>query len=336
MSTNSDTPAQKPGSDAGKVETKETLRPPDKSVVTSDLPEVEAQPEGDDKAKSDTPAAAGDDDKSKSGSNDQESATGDDKDSDASKKRISRGNRANRRLRKQMAEQKKRIDDLEAQLRKGGDKPPAETPEPKPEDFSSTKDYAKAYAKWEREQSDDKGQPAKKPDDDTQQPGKPTEDELKEITDFYDAGVKKYGDEYAEAVQEPDLRIDKSMAEFMFDSDHGHEIMMHLANNPDESQAIFGKSERRVLRSMTALEEKAKAGKLDIDVDSLDIENDKGGKDGGKKAGEGGKPSGSDRYTPPSDTKDKGSSQPASSPENESMDDYAARRQKENQARGIR
>lgn len=337
MSTNSGGQDKKPGSDAGKVETEETLRPPDESVVTSDLPTEVDDDKQEKKAKPESQAEAGDDDKSKPGTKDQESAPGDDKSPDASKRRRSRGNRANRRLRKQLSDQQKRIDELEARIESGGDKPASDTqkPEPKLEDFNTPAEYAKAYNAWEAEQSESA---PKKSGADTTQPGQPTEDQLKEINDFYQAGVKKYGDEYAEAVTEPDLRIDKAMAEFMFDTEYGHDIMMHLANNPDESQEIYGKSERRMLRAMVALEEKAKAGKLDIGIDRIDIENDKGGKgdDKDKDGEDKSKPTGSERFTPPTDTKDAGSGGNETSLEDAGMDDYAERRRAQMKKQGIR
>lgn len=324
------------------TDTREDLRPPDDAVATSDFIGDAAGAHGD--TEDDAGKAASGDDKS-AGTDDQNSATGNSKTRKRGDRKIQRLQRALDKRDGIIQKQGSQISDLTARLEKleggGGD----DNPEPKFDDFNDPKDYAKAYAKWEASQSSSSstGRQQQQQQRQTSDDQRPHASE-KELAAFVKAGQAQLGDEFMEAMKDGDAAIDQAMGEFIFDSDYGPAIYVHLANNPEESQKIFDSSTRRKTRALEALEEQAKKGELDVDGeiklkvagdddedDDTDDENDKGSQADAGNSGAGQQTKAGD---PPSDTRDGSSTGTADVDlQTASMDDYAATRRKQEAAR---
>lgn len=309
------------------VATEEIPRAPDKHVVTSDViadsePRVPEKPA----AQADAP---------KGGNDDQAPAPGDTDKQTTQPRRRRRSSEARiKQLTAQLgeseqreAENAQRIGELTDQvetLKAATPKPP----EPQLQDFKSPREYAKAYTKWEAASE----APAPKPAAKTTPPPrknapvppaeKPVADE--EIQSFHARGKEKLGDEFQEALQEKGTAVNQLMGEYMLDSDVGPEIYVHLAHNPDESRKIFDSSPLRATKALEKLAAKAAKGELDVgDEGELRVETPPKTDTPGKTP-----PKATKAPTPPSDTKG-GSAPVGVNPETESMDDYAARRRKE-------
>lgn len=228
------------------------------------------------------------------------------------------------------AAQGQRIRDLEEQVTSLRDATP-KPKEPVLQDFKTPAEYARAYAKWER--STQAKPPAPKPRATPDAPASPQPSQAaptppspeaqKELSDFQQRGKQKLGDEFVEALQAKTW-VNQMAAEYILDSDFGPEIYVHLANNPDEAKAIYDYSPVRAGKALAALEAKAKAGKLDVG-DGYDEPEDKDKDDD--------EPAGKTRQTkapkPPEDIRPAGSGERRPDPTTEGMDDYAARRRKE-------
>lgn len=324
MATN--TPTDQPS----QVTTEEQLRPRDEDVVTSDLQKkVESKP-GDQEG---NPAAAAD--QQQAPKTDEPASSDQNPEPSRRNKRSSRDRRIDR-LNKTVANERARNDaneariaELEATIAGLKEATPA-APEPQLADFDSPQKYAKAYADWEKSQQSppaSKTPPAKStPTHSDKQPAAPEKDA--EVAKFMDRGTKKLGDEFLEATQERDLGVNQQMAEFMMDSEFGPEIYVHLANNVSESHKIYDSGPDRASAMLKDLEAKAKNGELDVDTQgTLKVEGDDDHTEPPTN-----KPANS-RQTrapaPPSDTKEGGTASLKPDPENESMDEYAARRRKE-------
>lgn len=318
-----ETPRDQPS----QVATEETVeRPSDEHVTTSDTANVFADTgDGASQAKDDSQDTSATDPK-KSDSNDQDS----DSDTQDKKSKPQRNRRSERkigRLSKQLAQSRaeaaesaQRIADLEDTVSSLVNKPQSE-PEPMIEDFKTPQEYAKAYALWEKPAKPAATKsPAKSPAPPPKAPAQksPLNDE---IASFNDRGVEKYGEEFAEALADREVAVNQYMAEFMMDSEFGAEIYIHLANNPEESILIHDSSPYRSQSALQKLEARAAKGDLDVGGDEPQSEAPQPKKAATRKA--------SKAPPPPSSTKDGGSVNVEPDPENESMDDYAARRTKE-------
>lgn len=318
-----------------KVSTQEAPRAPDEHIVTSDTGVTEPG-----EATSDAAAAAADTDKGDKGSNDQQSAPGD-KQAGNHKQRHSskRWDKLNARLGKSErdnAVSQQAIADLQQENTELKAKQ-AKAPEPQLEDFDSPKDYAKAFSKWETDTTAAAEPPKPKPA--ATEPaaaaaspsGARASDD--EVTDFTKRGTEKLGDSFRDAIQDdPDdpTPVNQVMGEFIFDSDVGPEIFVHLANNKEEAKKIYDSSPRRAEKMLNALEAKAAKGELDVGEGALNVapppdlgEHDTLDKD------KGGKGSTGTNAPEPVNTKEGGDASLTSDPETESMDVYANRRRKE-------
>ncbi len=310
------------------VATEDALRPPDQSVVTSDSP-TGTEPPGDDSGK---PAAAAD----SGGSNDQTPAPGD---KQAAKPKRDRS--SERRIKKLSQRLGAADDTTKAQARRIAELEDtvntlkASTPkveEPRLKDFDTPQAYAKAYSKWTKA---DQPAPAA--------PGKPTapaksapdpQIEDTEVADFTKRGKEKLGDEFVEASQDKDNAVNAVMGEYMLDHDLGPEIYVHLSNNHKEARKIFDMVPHKAVKALDGLAAKAEKGELDVGEGGMKVADppDTGDSDIDPKktpAGSGGsRPGETKAPKPPSGTKG-GSATPEKSAEDEDMDEYAARRQRE-------
>lgn len=308
------------------VSTQETPRPPDESVVTSDIESDVTKPGAEDHNVSATAAAP-----DKDGPTDSDAAT--EKPKKTPPKRNRSAERRIKRLSSKLsdaeakdAENARRIAELEDQV----DSLKSATPkakEPMLQDFANPREYAKAYAKWEAADSEE---PAPKPRGRKPKPKAdppPTHRQTtpdKEIIAFQDRGKAKLGDEFMEALTEP-TAVNQLMGEFMLDHDLGPEMYVHLANNPDEAKKIYDSSTPRAIKAMEALAKKATDGQLDAgdpgDDDQVDDQDDELEDTPPRKR--------TKAPEPPADTRDSGDADLQANPESESMDEYAARRRKE-------
>lgn len=325
-----DTPRDQPS----QVATQQTVeRPNDTNVVTSDtavniIADTEA---GAPNAQPDPkPAASG---AKPPASNDQNSAS--DK-TDKSKPRNRRAERKIGRLTRELNASRadalattQRLAELEQTVQTLSQAPAATKPEPKLDDFATPQEYAKAYSDWETPA------PAPKPRATAPKATAPASAPAQapaadsEITEFHTRGKEKFGDEFAEALAETDVAVNQYMAEFMMDSDFGPDLYIHLANNPEESVAIHDSSPYRANKALEKLQAKAAKGELDVGEEGeLQIApnyQEPAPKPKARKV--------SKAAAPPSSTRDGANVSVAPDPENESMDDYAARRQKDEMRR---
>ena len=340
-----ETPTDQPS----KVSTEEEVRPPDKAVVTDDRDFFGVPSPAD--ADKEKPAASGD--TKPADPTTKPSAGSDDK--EKKPKSSGRDRPAERKIKKLMTQvsdleggrlqDQSVIDGLQTQIDALKAKTP-ETPEPQLKDFDSPAEYAKAFGKWDAAQK-----PTKPTDADAGKPPAGTRDPTKhatheptgqsapdeEIVDFHKRGKSKLGDEFIEALEKSGTAVDSDMGEFLIDSEFGAEIYIHLANNQDDAKKIFDSGAIRKVKALEALEVKAKAGTLDIDSmqDAITVVDNDDDQTGGKKP-----PAGDAVQTkakdPPSSTREPGSAEIKADPENEDMDTYAKRRNKEELAkRGI-
>lgn len=309
------------------VSTAETPRAPDEHVVTSDVPEDAAPPAA---PREDDPAAAAAPPDGESTPS-PDSATG-----KPQSGKPSRNHAAERRIRKltdklTAAERRdqvnaKRIEELETQVDELKPKPK----EPQLSDFKTPLLYAQAYSKWEKANAT----PARKPktpptaaaDTPADPPATPAPTEVpQEILDFQAKGKEKLGDEFLEALREEGVAVNNTMGEFMMDSDVGPELYVHLANNQELSRQIFDMKPHKAVKEMEKLAAKGAKGELDaghegeLQVDPL-VDPDDPAPPPARTT---------KAPAPPGDTRDPGNVAPAANPETENMDDYAARRRKE-------
>ena len=322
-----------------KVSTEEEVRPADEHVVTSDLAEDATTASPDDQTA--TPAASPD------GEQTPPAAAADDtkqkpRRDRSAERRIGRLTKQIAQLSTARAEDRQQIETLTGQLNDLKQATAVVAPEPQLIDFATPKEYAKAYTKWEAGQSSPApsadpaatAPPARDPT--AQQPYEtPNPVELDpEVKTFQSRGQEKLGDEFVEALEIEGTAVDVDMGEFLIDSDFGPEIYVHLAHNQEEAKKIYDSGAVRKVAALQELEKKAKAGELDV-IASGDIQVDNTPPPGSTETTTPppAKPKPGSRETaappPPEDTAQPGSANVRPDPENESMDDYAERRRKE-------
>lgn len=326
MSDDKETPRDQPQN----VATQDAPRPPDNAVVTSDLPPEAESGEAD----AATQAAATD--TKPDGTKEPPSAGDDDK------PQKPRNRSAERRIKK-LSSKLSRATDLTEQQRKEIAAKDAEIArlkaaqpkpvEPKLEDFQSPTEYGKAYSKWEKDvaaytdpAADTDQQPTANPPPEKQTPA---DDPLADArNEFLESGREQLGDEFAEALEEEGTAVSQVMAEYIFESELGPAIYVHLANNVEDSQKIYDMSAPKAVKALEELEDRAKAGELDVEG-QLQVAPAPGEEKPASKGSAPKNPGGTKAPTPPSTTKDGANLNTAPDPDNESMDEYAARRRKE-------
>lgn len=329
-----------------KVSTEEEQRPADEHVVTSDLPDdVVAASSVDPDAK---PAASlpGEQKPAATAAADDNEKPRRDR---SAERRIGRLTKQIATLSSARATDRQQIETLTGKITDLQAASATATPEPQLVDFATPQEFAKAYGKWDAGQSTltpkpgadqaAPATPARSPDAHaTYEPPNPAAEIDPEVKSFQSRGQEKLGEEFIEALNIEGTAVDVDMGEFLMDSDYGPEIYIHLANNQDDAKKIYDSGATRKVDAMRALEAKAKAGELDIDGGGLNVapRPDLGESDNKPKetpAASPAKPKPGSKETaakpPPEDTGQPGSATVKMDPEDESMDDYAARRGKE-------
>ena len=334
------------------VATEEAPRPPDEHVVTSDIDFSEEKPAGPREAESAEADAAG------TVTTDESEGPTTGESSDATPPEKAPPKRRNRSAERRIktlssklaaaeareAENAHEIEALKDQVAALTDATP-KAKEPMLQDFDNPRDYAKAYAKWEAAQSDDTPAPRKrsapkkpaKPIDDGTPPATPQDPA---IQGFHERGKAKLGDDFLEALELPGTAVNQVMGEFMIDCDVGPELYVHLADNQEESKRIYDLPAHKAIKVMERLATKARKGEL-IDADgtvttTTTTEDDAVTADAEDFEDRTRKQIGTKAPAPPSNVKPEGDAELPANPETESMDEYAARRQKEElRKRGI-
>jgi hypothetical protein len=290
------------------VSTEENPKAPDAAVTTSDTNFSKA-----------VQAAAADE----AGSNDQDSAPdATEKETRATKRHKRAERRWGRMTAKLSAAEKEakdaaaRVAELEKKVEELSAGKPSKAPEPQLSDFKTPQEYAKAYASWETKKTPKKSAPAK-----PAAPPAATKPDP-EIKEFVERGKSMLGDEFQESLT-VNFGVNQTMAEFMFDSDVGPALYVHLANNPEEAAKICNSSTIRATKILNDLEARAKKGKLDVDGE---LKFEKPEKDDPPPKRD---PKTTRAKEPPSSTREAGANQPPPNPDTESMEDYAARRKQD-------
>lgn len=316
------------------VSTQDTPRPRDQNVVTSDLPEP-----GADDQETPTPAAASD----QAGPTDSEPAP----DTDNKAPPPKRNRSAERRIKKlsaklSTAEQKeaenaRRIEELEETVSSLKSATP-KAKEPMLQDFANPREYAKAYAAWEKTSASPAPKPRPKPKaaDTPATPATPPPAD-DEIIGFRQRGVAKLGDEFQEALQDQDTAVSQTMGEFMIENDVGPELYVHLTNNQEDARKIYDMTAPKAIKALEALATKAAKGELDVgdgggnDADDDDDQDDPATPEPGQLSPTPKAPAKKQTKapTPPSDPSPGSDPNIAANPETEPMDAYAERRRKE-------
>lgn len=301
---------------------------------------------------SDDKKAGADDDKKKDGDDSDDTAAddkGDNKQHRSAQKRI------NEAVKKQRAAERKELDARReaealrrklADIEKGGgqdssnedskddDKPKEK---PKQEDFESYDDYVEALTDWkvdQKTQTTNKKESSSNNDDageDTKTAGI-DETVLRNFEDQVDAAKDKY-DDYEEKVYDESLSITPEMFQVIANSDHGAEIAYALANNPEQAHKIaqLGDNVISIAREIGKVE-----ASLNLSTD------DNSGDDAGDGDNDGDGDQGKDKQTPakkttnaPDPIEPGGTKEPGrKNPDEETMDEYRARREKEERAAG--
>ncbi len=321
-----------------KVSTEEEVRPADEHVVTSDSPENVITPsDGDQSASPAAPPPGGQKPAAPAAADTENEPRRDRK----AERRISKLTKQIGELSDARADDRQQIETLTGQINDLTAASAAASPEPQLVDFANPQEYAKAYGNWSTSSAPKPGadpKPAAVPaarDPNANAPNpSPAAAPDPEVKAFQTLGQERYGDEFIEALEIKGTAVDVDMGEFLMDSEFGPEIYIHLANNQEEAKKIYDSGAFRKVKALEELATRAKAGKLDvIGEGELQIAPapDPGAPDNNPRQAP--KPARGSRETaakaPPEDTGQPGSATVVADPNNESMDDYAARRARE-------
>lgn len=311
---------------------REAPRPPDNAIRTSELDSEPAATE------SDTPAAAAPEGDAPE---DSDSAPETPEKPQAPKRNRSAERRI-ARLTAKLAESEakrtaseSRLSELERSVEELRNSQPKPKPAPEPQlrDFDTPQEYAKAYAQWEEAKATPAAAkpPAAKPPA-TPEPKAPdpkdTEPDVVAPTDaelavFFQEGAE-LGDAFAAAVKVEGLPVSKRMGRFMVESDVGPEMYVYLSKHPAEAAAIYRANKDDARTRLEKLEQTIRnAG----DAISVEPEQPETPPEDSTPP-----PKGARRTKapePPSDATPRGGATRGVRPEDESMDEYAERRRKE-------
>lgn len=214
-----------------------------------------------------------------------------------------------------------------AELKKGAAAPPPK--KPRLQDFKNAEEFGAAWAEWERANAEPPpAEPpaAQPPASDPNSPPQPPAEPPPEVAELEEAGEKVYGEEFSEVLHDKTLPLSANMADYIFDSDKGPDIVMWLDEHREEAKELFH------------LRPRALAKKLDELVPTLETpeppaptpERDASGKFVAKQPPEPPPP-------PPGDPVRGAPSETSREiKEGLSMDDYAARRRAQEKAHRVR
>ena len=253
-------------------------------------------------------------------------------------RQLKKKDEALRETQAQLAATNERIADLEGRLAKTAEG--AAKPKPQLSDFASEEEFGKAYAAWQAEQEKSRDKAKETP---AAKAPSMTETEERDRDEFRARGVEALGDDFLAASTNKTLAVSRNMAEYLFSSDQGPEILCWLNANPDKAESIARQGEQSRAASdrlLERIEEKiAKAEDWNIDIDLSPP---------AKKAKPDAKAEGETKDDPPTKPRRDGQTSAAPAPagkpdrgttqvdqdlEDMAMDDYAAKRREQEQRR---
>lgn len=146
------------------------------------------------------------------------------------------------------AELQAQIDALKAPQKSEG---PAPDGEPKPEDFKTVGEYAKALTKWEVEQA----RKAEKAESEQKSQKQQQEAKMAEFAQRVKAAAEKVPD-YGAVVSSVETVVPDHIGSYIVDSEHGPMLGYMLAKHPDELDRIVKLSPTKALVEVGKLEAK--------------------------------------------------------------------------------
>ena len=151
-------------------------------------------------------------------------------------------------------EQSTRISALETQiadLQKGATAPP----KPRLKDFKSEGEFAEAYATWKADTAEPPKPPSKPaPKQPAADPPAGAHPQAAEIKALETAGEKLYGDEFEEVLHDDSLPLSVAIADFIFDSDKGPEMIMWLDEHREEGRELFRMRPTKQVKELEKIE----------------------------------------------------------------------------------
>ncbi len=237
-------------SDESTVSTEET--PQDRNAISVVTEENQAVPE----ASTPPPAAP----PPKGEEDDEKSATSD----ESKPKRKTRRRSAERKiaaLQRQLADAESAgaARDVEvAQLREqvaalttAQEAPPAK--KPRLQDFKTAEEYAEAHAAWKEGQA----KPPAPPPPPAQPPAQPQTstppEPAPEVQELVAKGAEQFED-FEEVLSDNTLPISPAMADHIFDSEHGPELVMWIDENREEAQELFRMRPKKLAEALAEVE----------------------------------------------------------------------------------
>ena len=146
----------------------------------------------------------------------------------------------------EIAELRKEISDLKAG---NAAEPPKK---PRLQDFKNAEEFGKAWAEYERSQEQPPADPpaaAQPPAGQPPPPSQPNPD----VEALEEKGEELYGEEFAEVLHDRTLPLSANMADYIFDSDRGPDIIMWLDENREEAKELFHMRPRALAKKLDEL-----------------------------------------------------------------------------------
>ena len=140
---------------------------------------------------------------------------------------------------------------------------PAESGEPKREQFADYESFIEARAEWRAEQAVEKKLAKKEEEAKTRTA---TEQQLKQAEEFKKRtkdsakDLEDFDEVMAEATDSPDKPVSRLFADPINECENPAAVLYHLAKNPEEAERIASMGAAKQAREIWALEQKLKAG----------------------------------------------------------------------------
>lgn len=147
---------------------------------------------------------------------------------------------------KEVAELRAQVDQLTTSAAPAAKKP-------RLQDFKTAEEYADAHADWKTGQEPPAPAPAPAATPAAApQTSAPTP--TPEVTELYSQGEKIYGDDFKEVLDDKTLPLSASMADHIFDSDRGPDLVMWLDENREDAQELFHMRPKKLAERLTEIE----------------------------------------------------------------------------------
>ena len=200
-------------------------------------------------------------------------------------------------------------------------------PEPQLKDFENPQEYAKAYAKWDKEQAaateTTKPKAEPKPKADPKPPAASGPHAADDLVAFAQDGSERLGEDFETAFKDKDLAVNQAMGEFLLNSDVGPELYVHLHKNPTLAKSIYLEGPEDAQERLAELEEQIAEGETPEPEPKPEPKQKE-------------KASTKSKAPKPPSPPDRGEVLPEKNLETADMDDYAATRRKQLKEAGHR